>query len=440
MTFCEDFSHHFVIKGRDVCGHARSYLTGLVGTGRRKNIGRIGEDVADSNYQAMQQLITDSRWNDRALMDQVAQGANELLGGESNSALYLDETSFVKKGAASVGVQRQYCGRLGKVENCQVGVFGCLGLGERALLVDYRLFLPEAWAKDAERCAKAKIPVEERTHRTKPELSLEIVKEARRRGLQFEWIGGDEVYGNNRKLTDALDSLGEKFLMDVPSNLHLYETDPRSQTLPDPTSKAVNAKKAKAGAEAPRSRTTEALVKERFARESRTVRVRQTTKGLMRVRIWVAEVWQWDGKSAEAPKRLLIVREEKDGTFKYSLSNVPATTSWERLGYMQAQRFWIERAFQDAKSELGMAQYEVRGWRGWHHHMGMVCLAMLFVVRERLLAAEHTPLLSARDVVELLAYYLPRRNRTEEEVLATMRTRHKARERDIRRYQQFATK
>jgi len=391
--------------------------------------------VADSNYQAMQQLITDSRWDDRALMDQVAQGANELLGGKSNSALYLDETSFVKKGEASVGVQRQYCGRLGKVENCQVGVFGCLGSGDRALLVDYRLFLPETWAEDEERCEKAKIPVEERIHRTKPELSLEIVKEARRRGLQFEWIGGDEVYGNNLKLTDALEALGETFLMDVPSNLHIYETDPRSPALPDAPFKVARAKKAKAVDEEIQSRTAEALVKERFARESRTISVRETTKGIMRVRIWVTEVWQWDGKSAEARKRLLVVRREKDGTFKYSVSNAPAKTSWERLGYMQAQRFWIERAFQDAKSELGMAQYEVRGWRGWHHHMGMVCLAMLFVVRERILAADHTPLLSARDVVELLAHYLPRRNRTEEEVLASMRARHKARAADMKRYQ-----
>jgi SRSO17 transposase len=440
MTFCEDFSRHFVIKGRDVNDHARSYLTGLVGTGRRKNIGRIGEDVAESNYQAMQQLITDSRWNDRALMDQVAQGANELLGAQNNSALYLDETSFAKKGDASVGVQRQYCGRLGKIENCQVGVFGCLGSGERALLIDYRLFLPEAWAEDEPRCEKAKIPEEERKHRTKPELSLEIVKEARRRGVQFEWVGGDEVYGNNRKLTDALEALGETFLMDVSSNMHLYETDPRLQAKPEPPFKMGRASNTKGGGKGFRSRTAEALVKERFERESRTISVRQTTKGLMRVKIWVAEVWQWEGNGAEARKRLLVVRREKDGTFKYSLSNAPAKTSWDRLGYMQAQRFWIERAFQDAKSELGMAQYEVRGWRGWHHHMGMVCLAMLFVVRERVWAADRTPLLSARDVVELLAYYLPRRNRTEEDVLASMHARHKARARDIERCQNFATK
>jgi SRSO17 transposase len=440
MEFCDDFSHHFLIKGRDVCEHARSYLSGLVGSQRRKNIGRIGEDVAESNYQGMQQLISDSPWDDRALMDQVAQRANELLGGESNSALYLDETSFIKKGDASVGVQRQYCGRLGKIENCQVGVFGCLGLEDRAVLIDYRLFLPEVWAEDAERCEKAKVPVEKRIHRTKPELSLEIVKEARSRGLQFEWVGGDEVYGNNRELTDALEGMGETFLMDVSSNLHVYEADPRSEAKPARPCRVGHSMKNKSGDQKPRSRTVEALVKERFASESRTITVRETTKGTMRVRIWVKEVWQGEGKAAEPRPRLLVVRREKDGTFKYSLSNASAKTSWERLGFMQAQRFWIERAFQDAKSELGMAEYEVRGWRAWHHHMAMVCLAMYFVVRERVFAADHTPLLSARDVVELLTYYLPRRNRTEEDVLASIRARHKQRERDIKRYQKTVTK
>lgn len=406
-----------MIKGKDVCGHARSYLSGLVGTQRRKNIGRIGEDVAASNYQGMQQLISDSPWDDRALMEQVAQGANELLGGDVHSALYLDETSFAKKGTASVGVQRQYCGRLGKLENCQVGVFGCLGKGDRAVLVDYRLFLPEAWVKDVERCEKAKIPLGERVHRTKPQLALEIVKEARRRGLQFEWIGGDEVYGNNKDLTEGLEMLGETFLMDVASNLHVYEEDP------------VEA------AEEVRSRQVAAVAKEYFPRGSRKVTVRDTTKGTMRVRVWVKTVWQWDGKSPTAKRRLLVVREEADGSFKYSLSNADAGTSWERLAMMQAQRFWIERAFQDAKSELGMAQYEVRGWRGWHHHLALVCLAMLFVVQERIAAANHTPLLSARDVVELLEYYLPRRNRTEADVLASLQARHKLRRRDLEKHQ-----
>src|SRR5258706_4613196 len=105
-------------------------------------------------------------------MTALAAEANGLLGGRRDSGLYLDESSLVKKGDASVGVQRQYCGRLGKVENCQVGVFASLGCGVRAALVDFRLVLPEAWAKDAGRCAQAKVPEDTRVHRTKPELTL----------------------------------------------------------------------------------------------------------------------------------------------------------------------------------------------------------------------------------------------------------------------------
>jgi SRSO17 transposase len=434
MKFCDDFSHHFVVKGRDICEHARSYLSGLVSTQARKNIGRIGEDVEASNYQGMQQLISDSPWDDSALMDQVAQSAKDLFSGEDSRGLYLDETSFAKKGNASVGVQRQYCGRLGKIENCQVGVFGCLGSGKRAVLVDYRLFLPEAWANDAERCEKAKVPIEKRVHRTKPELALEIVKNARRRGLEFEWVGGDEVYGNNKELIDGLEAMGETFLMDVPSNLHVYEADP-SLAKANPSRKPKRKGKDSPTGRENQPRTVATLASESFERESRKVTVRETTKGTMRVRLWVKVVWQWDEEKAVARRRLLVVRKEADGSFKYSLSNASAETSWQRLGMMQAQRFWIERTFQDAKSQLGMAQYEIRGWRGWHHHMALICLAMLFVVKERLLASDHAPLLSVRDVVELLNYYLPRRNRTEAQVLATLRARHEQRRRDLNRHQ-----
>lgn len=436
MELCNDYGRHFVVKGKDVSGHARSYLSGLVGTQRRKNIGRIGEDVEASNYQGMQQLISDSPWSDAAVMDQVAQEADGLLGGHRHSALYLDESSFVKKGAASVGVQRQYCGRLGKLENCQVGVFGCLGREERAALVDYRLFLPEAWVKDEERCVKARIPPEQRMHRTKAELALAIVRQSRQRGLRFAWIGGDEVYGANKALTDALEDLGENFLMDVSSTLQLFESDP---SWPRPKMGRPG-RGGRVSRPQVRVQTVKQWSEECFAAESRRLTVRETTRGVLRARLWVKALWQWDGSSAAARPRLLIVRQEEDGTFKYSLSNCAPETSWERLGYMQAQRFWIERAFQDAKSELGMAQYEVRGWRGWHHHMTLVCLALLFILKERIHAADSLPLLSARDIVELLAFYLPRRNRREDEVLRCLHLRHALRQRDIKSRQKRARK
>jgi hypothetical protein len=115
------------------------------------------------------------------------------------------------------------------------------------------------------------------------------------------------------------------------------------------------------------------------------------------------------------------------GEIKVSWTNAPKATSIEELAYMQGQRHWIERAFQDCKSQLGMADYEVRKWRGWHHHMAMVALAALFLLKERVEHEDSAPLLSARDIVELLAFYLPRRRRKEEDVLADLVRRHKQR-------------
>jgi hypothetical protein len=152
-----------------------------------------------------------------------------------------------------------------------------------------------------------------------------------------------------------------------------------------------------------------------------------------RVRV-SAKVWQWDGESGAARPRWLIVRQDADGAFKYSLSNCAADTFWERMAYMQAQRYWIERGFQDAKSKLGMAQYEVRGWIGWHHHQALVCLAQLFLLKQRVLLSAELPLLSACDLVEMLAFYLPRRPRSETEIIRQLRQRYAARQRDINRH------
>ena len=231
---CEMFEHHFIVRGHDVIRHARHYLSGLLGTQRRKNIYRIEADVVASDYQGMQQFLSDSPWDHAAVMRQVAEEAESTLGRTPDTALYVDESAFVKKGNESVGVQRQYCGRLGKLENCQVGVFASLGRGVRATLVDYRLFLPEAWAKDAARCAKAKVPEAHRVHRTKPELALEMVAAARARGSTHQWVGGDEVYGNNHAFTAALEDMGEIFLMDVACNARVWENDPSPQ-LPPPS-------------------------------------------------------------------------------------------------------------------------------------------------------------------------------------------------------------
>jgi SRSO17 transposase len=425
MEFCATYGKHFVVHGKDVGGHAQDYARGLLSKSSRKSIGRIGEAVPESNYQGMQQFISDSPWKVGPVMEQVHRDAEGILGGHPDTALYLDESGFGKKGKMSVGVSRQYCGRLGKVDNCQMGVFACLGRGERSALVNFRLFLPQEWVEDEERCRKARVPESERRYRTKPQLALEMVEQLRAQGSSHQWVGGDAIYGNSPELTRTLDDMGETFLMDVSSNHPVWTSDPCLSKDGSGSRRSGKAKeKHHAGAEKlPAARLAEQF----FQAHSRAVIARPTTQGPLRVRIWARQVWDWDGTSDTARPRVLVVRQEQDGSFKYSLSNISAQTSWERLAYMQGQRYWIERSFQDAKSELGMADYEVRSWTGWHHHIAMVCMAMLFTVKTRIAHTQTVPLLSVRDIVDLLDYFIPRPKPQLQNVIEAMQERHRLR-------------
>jgi SRSO17 transposase len=239
-------------------------------------------------------------------------------------------------------------------------------------------------------------------------------------------VGGDEVYGNNQVFCAQLEDLGEKFLMDVAHVTRVWTSDPRPGIVqPRSTPKGGRPRRSvQAGNAQAEQRKLSALVAECFEKESREIKLRGSTQGELRAPVMVRSVWLWDGKTETARARLLVVRKEADGSFKYSLGNLPADTPWERLALMQARRFWIEQAFKEAKGELGMAQYEVRGWGGWHHHMAMVSLAQLFTVKERRRVSKTVPLLSVRDVTELLDLYLPRRERSEKEVLRQMMQRH----------------
>jgi SRSO17 transposase len=423
-----DYSEHFLIRGKDVNQHASDYLSGLLGTYRRKNMECIHGDIPDSNYQGMQQLLSDSPWSHAQLMTQVADEANGLLGGNRHSALLIDETSFVKKGDSSVGVQRQYCGRLGKKENCQMGVFACLGLGDKAAVVDFRLFLPESWAQSTERCDKAQIPEDQRQHRTKLELALEMIKSARARGMQFQWVSADAAYGCSSEFCAEIEKLGLYYMLDASLGACVWDADPQPYLPERQGNRGRPETVCQAGNAQARRWKLPDLLRERFAKHGKQIVIRKTTKGELRARVWVCPVWVWEDGSAQAIARRIVVREMEGGELKVSWTNAPKELSDEELAYMQGQRHWIERSFEDAKSQLGMADYEVRKWRGWHHHMALVALAMLFILKERVEHEESAPLLSARDIVELLAFYLPRRRRKEEEVISDLVRRHKQRQ------------
>jgi len=409
-----------------VAATARQYLCGLMQADKR-NMERMAEAVPDSDEQVLQNFLTHSSWDDRAVMDQVARRADASLGAFADTGLYIDETSFQKKGDKSVGVARQWNGRLGKQENSQVGVFGALGRGDRVSLIDARLYLPQEWIEAPARCDEADIPKAEQVHRTKLELALQIVRQARQNGIRFEWVGMDGAYGQSLVLLEALQTRGEIFLADIHSDRHIYLNDPAPYLPPENGHGGRRRSRYHSKQSAIEVR---GWVKRQPASAWRPVILRDTTKGKLAVEVLHRRVWLWDKSSPGAHCWHLIVRREVNspGTIKYSLSNAPEQTRPIRLAQMQAQRFWIERAFQDAKSHLGMAQYQARKWQSWHRHMALVMMAMQFMLETRISHAEDYPLLSCYDIQILLATTLPDRRDSQQEVLQLMRERHRKRQ------------
>src|SRR5215210_6024222 len=203
-----------VDKTRSAERQARQYLSGLM-QAERKNMLRMEEIVPDSNEQSLQHFISNSPCDHRAVLEHMAHDVDAEHGGQEDTMLMIDESGLPKKGKESVGVARQWCGQLGKVDNCQVAVFAALGRGERASLVDARLFLPKVWTKDQARCEKAGVPEDARMYRTKHELALDIVEHALELGIRFEWVGVDAFYGENGSLLSALDDTGLRFVAGV---------------------------------------------------------------------------------------------------------------------------------------------------------------------------------------------------------------------------------
>ena len=386
----------------------------------------MAEVVPGSDSQVLQNFLTHSSWDHRDVMNRVAKSADTWLGGDEGTGLYIDESCHAKKGKKSVGVARQWNGRLGKTDNCQVGVYGALGKGQHVSLIDARLYLPKPWTDDPRRCAQAGVPAADRVHKTKPQLALEIVEQARTNGVRFEWVGMDAAYGSSFELLQALDNSGELFVADIRKDRHIYLEDPAPYV--------------------PASHPGKGRPRRRYCSDQCPVKVgewvsgqpdsawkektlRDGERGHLVVQLLHRRIWLWDKKSSTAVQWHLIVRREvgAPNTIKYSLSNASDDMGSTRLGRMQANRYWIERAFQDAKSHLGMSHYQARKWSSWHRHMALVMMAHQFMVEVRINNAGAFPLLSCYDIQVLMAHTLPSAHLDRQAVLAFMKQRHRRR-------------
>ena len=427
MSFVKTYSQHFHSHLHDVSDKARQYACGLMQAGTRKNMERMAEVVPDTKSRNLQQFLTHSNWEARDVIDHVALDANVLLGHDRQAGLLIDESGFVKQGRESVGVKRQWLGRLGKVDNGQVAVFGALARDRFVAPIDVRLYLPEEWVNDPERCRKAGIPESERRFYTKPELALQIVRHARENGLRFGWVGTDAGYGKGPGFCFALDEMGEIFVVDVHSDFQIFLEDPCPYIPKKATGRGRTPNKYRTDQQ---SIQVQNAVKAALPSRWRTIKLRDTTRGPLEVRACKLTVYVWDGGLEMAKEWQLVATQSLDdtGETKISLTNAPAKTSLRRLAWMQRQRYWVERTFEDAKSECGMADYQVRKWRAWHHHMSLVMMSMLFMLSERIRHKDSHPLLSCSDIECLLAHFLPRRDVTEKEVLRQLEQRHRLRQ------------
>lgn len=406
-------------KRNTAVGHARRYLSGLLSASGRKNMERMNERIGSEegqDYEGMQHFLSGSPWDERKVYDFVAEQADGRLGGHPDSQLILDESGFGKKGDSSVGVARQHNGRLGKRDNCQVGVYSVLNCGIHSALVGARLFLPEEWVEDPERCKKAGVPEEQIKERTKIDLARELVVQALEQEIRFSCVGMDAFYGRDATFLEWLNDQKLTYCADVPANALVFENLPESEKRPEKMSKVA----------ARVDKLAEKLIAESKAT---MVDLREGENGLVRVEVWKKSVWVWPAKRKKPRESQLLVRRNADGSLKISLSNAEAETKVERLAKWQGGRYFVEKTFQDGKSHAGMAQYQARGWRAWHHHMAMVALALLFMMEQRMLLAQSAPLLSPGDIVEILDWHLAKK-RTHAETVAAIEARHRQRERN----------
>lgn len=394
------------------------------------NIERISETL-DADYHAMHHFISDSNWDARAVIDQVARDVSQSLPKQTLTGLLIDESGWVKKGVKSVGVGHQYCGNVGKTANSQVAVFGSLCNGRHASLVDCRLYLPASWTSDNERCKKADIPVEDRVFKTKPELAVDIIKHQLEMGIAFDYVGADGLYGNDAALAREVNNLGLVYMFDIHSDQQIFLEKPELYLPERKTAKGPSPKRLKASTG---STTVCKYTGSLDEGDWKAIDIRDSAKGVLKGLFHFREVYIWDKNNNTVENRLLVVskRKTKDGEeIKYSFTNASLGQYTEKaLAYMQAQRFFVEHSFKEQKQILGMDQYQTRKWLPWHHQIALNLMVGCFMLKEKLLNQDEIPILSARDIKDFLFLKLYK-EMTEERLLRQLKDRHIKRQYDI---------
>jgi SRSO17 transposase len=368
--------------------HAYTYVKGLMVCPERKSIEPIALNVGDGQVSALQKFINIAPWgHDDVQAGVQAVVADELVRSALGSPIgvvgVIDESGFAKKGDHSAGVGRQYNGRLGKQDNCQVGVFLVGVTPAGSALLDHQLYLPEDWCEPTKACRdrreKVHIP-KSVSSQTKPQIAAGLIRQTLALDVvPLDGITADEAYGQNGEFLDEVGRLELRYGVEVPVNTTVWTEDPASCVPPYSGRGPMPTKPSR------ESVASVATTASKLGCESwRVLNLGRGTKGPLAYEFAAIRAWAVRHGEAGPPIWLLVRRSlEPVPEVKYYVSNADGATPLEVLARVACTRHKVEDFFEDAKSYLGMARYETRSWVGWHHHMSLVAMAHLFVTLTR---------------------------------------------------------
>jgi SRSO17 transposase len=419
QRFCRRYAGCFRTATRDASPYAGPYIGALLRMDGKRTFANIGRQVGIPG-QNVQHFVSNSPWSAAAVLRQVRREVAARPELRAGGMLILDESPVRKAGTRSAGAARQWNGRIGHVDLSQVGTFLAYANGPVWTWIDGELFLPERWfsAGLADERVRLGIPAE-RCFQTKVELGWRMIRRVQAEGLPFEAVACDELYGRSGWLRARLDGAKIVYLANVPADTRVYLTQPRREVPSTP-----------AGHTGPRFKRPRVLTTAP-AIEARTLAARPET-AWRRVRVRPVErgelidefaAWRvWTIRDEAVAEEWLLVRRTGTGKCSYTLSNAPPDTPLERLARLRCQRYWVERANQDAKSEAGWDELQAQMYRAWEHHLALTILATWFVAETKLdwtrdhprdptlvadLATDRLPGLSVANVRAMLRAAMP---------------------------------
>ncbi len=352
----------------EVRSRSGRYLQTLFQPLERKTGWQMAEAMGEHDPNGAQRLLYQAIWDEEAVRDELERLVAEQFGDAGDGTFVLDESGFPKKGKKSVGVQRQYCGAVGKIENCQIGVFLSYVSPKGYTLLDRRLYLPQhGWADNPARRQEAGVP-EEIPFQTKPQLAKSMLEHACALGVPGRWVTGDEVYGGDPKLREWLELQSRPYVLGIR----------KSEPLETPPPKG------------PIQVTAAELTKQVPSKKWKRLSAGDGAKGK---RLYD---WAWvrlHGPSQEGWSRWLLVRRSlaEPAELAYYLVFAPRETTQRVAVRVAGSRWTVERCFEEAKGEAGLDEYEVRSWRSWHRHITLSMMAHTFLAWARARAAEVEP-------------------------------------------------